>query len=65
MLTERKLSPLILTGLEFIEKKLKDYPSGGKLFIYLPAIRLQTECYCHLTRLFNVVGVSPKAENMF
>lgn len=65
MLTERKLSPLILTGLEFTEKKLKDNPSGGKSFIYLPAIRLQTECYCHLTRLFNVVGVSSQAENMF
>lgn len=65
MLNERKLSPLILTGLEFTEKKLKDNELRGKSFIYLPAIRLQTECYCHLTRLFNVVGVSSQAENMF
>lgn len=65
MLTERKLCPLILTGLEFTEIKLKDNLSGGKSFIYLPAIRLQTECYCHLMRLFNVIGVSSQAENMF
>lgn len=65
MLTERKLNPLILTGLDFAEKEIGENQSGSKPFFYLPALRLQTECYCHLMQSFNVIGVSSQKENIF
>lgn len=64
MQQEREVSPLVLNGLKALERELDKY-YRGRSFIYLPAMHLQSECYCHLTRKYIVVGVSPPAENMF
>ncbi|QGN38205.1 hypothetical protein [Klebsiella oxytoca] len=64
MQTEREVSPLVLIGLKFMERKLDKY-FRGRAFVYLPAMRLQSECCCHLTRKYIVIGVSPPAENIF
>lgn len=64
MQQEREVSPLALNGLKALERELDKY-YRGRSFIYLSAMHLQSECYCHLTRKYIVVGVSPPAENMF
>ncbi|HBT4804010.1 TPA: hypothetical protein MB363_003583 [Klebsiella quasipneumoniae subsp. similipneumoniae] len=64
MLKERELSWLVLKGLKLTEKKLEKH-FRGKSFLYLPAMRMQTECCCNLIKKFNVVGVSRDTDNLF
>lgn len=64
MQREREVGPLVLNGLKALEQELDKY-YRGRAFIYLPAMRLQSECCCHLTRKYIVIGVSPPAENIF
>lgn len=64
MQQKREVSPLVLNGLKALERELDKF-YRGRSFIYLPALHLQSECYCHLIRKYIVIGISPPAENMF